>query len=199
LDNPTTSLDDKGKPWLDIAEDTGVTLPQTTHFRPSGLRTVNGEAIQRACKRDEDIINAVCEEEKELDQKQADGRYYCCEDQLKIRPHSKHWKDVYFCDEFHLGIGPQVTKKIKRKRGSEHRYKPQNVHRKKLTAKDTKAKAREDGHLKLINVFVIIGWNYRKVIPYKIPGNDNGKMTGKVYTEEILPQILDDLQGITLF
>jgi hypothetical protein len=141
----------------------------------------------------------VCEEEKELDQKQADGRYYWCEDQLKIRPHSKHWKDVYFCDEFYLGIGPQVTKKIKRKRGSEHRYKPQNVHRKKLTAKDTKAKAREDGHLKLINVFVIIGWNYRKVIPYKIPGNDNGKMTGKVYTEEILSQILDDLQGITLF
>jgi hypothetical protein len=53
-------------------------------------------------------------------------------------------------------------------------------------AKDTKTKAREDRHLKLINVFVIISWNYRKVISYKISGNDNGKITGKVYTEKIL-------------
>ena len=72
LDDSTTSLDDKGKPWLDIATDAGVKLPKTTHFNPPGLRTINPKPIQRACKDDEDIINAICEEEKELTQKQAD-------------------------------------------------------------------------------------------------------------------------------
>jgi hypothetical protein len=60
------------------------------------------------------------------------------------------------------------------------------VYYKKLTAKDTKAKAQENRHLKLINVFIIISWNYKKVISYKIPGNNNEKITKKVYTEEIL-------------
>jgi hypothetical protein len=34
LNDPTISLDDKGKPWLDIAESAGVILPKTTHFKP---------------------------------------------------------------------------------------------------------------------------------------------------------------------
>ena len=66
------------------------------------------------------------------------------------------------------GIGPQVTKRIKRRRGSAWRYRPENVHRKKLTSKDTKAKAREEEPLKLLNVFAVIGFNYRKIIPYKV-------------------------------
>ena len=39
--------------------------------------------------------------------------------QLPIRPHSDDWVDVVFFDEFHFGIGPQVTKKMKRKKGKE--------------------------------------------------------------------------------
>lgn len=72
LDDSTTSLDDKGKPWLDIAEDAGIKLPQTTHFQPPGLRTIDPKPIQQACKVDEGLINAVCEEEKELTRDQAD-------------------------------------------------------------------------------------------------------------------------------
>jgi hypothetical protein len=68
-----------------------------------------------------------------------------------------------------------------------------------LQQRTQKRRPREDGHLKLINVFEVITWNYRKVLPYKIPCNDNRKMRGKVYTEEILSQLLDDLQGIRLF
>ena len=82
---------------------------------------------------------------------------------------------------------------MKRKRGKEYRYAPYNVHRKKVTSKDTKAKARETEHLKLLNVFVIIGFNYRRCIPYEVP-NDVGKMTTKVYTTHILPLIKEDLQ-----
>jgi hypothetical protein len=74
-----------------------------------------------------------------------------------------------------------------------------NIHRKKVTSKDTKAKAREEEPLKLLNVFVVIGYNYRRIVPYEVP-NNVGKMTGKVYTEVILPAIKDDLlsQGLTL-
>ena len=61
-----------------------------------------------------------------------------------------------------------------------------------------KAKARE-GHLKLLNVFVIIGYNWRKIITYDVP-NNVGKMTTKMYTEVILPQLLEELkdQSLTL-
>jgi hypothetical protein len=199
LDDPHTSLDEKGAPWLDIAIQAGVELPQTTHFKPPGLRIVNTQSVQRACKEDEGIINAICEEEKELTMAQATGRTDWIDVQLPLRPHSRHWKDIAFCDEFHFGVGPQVTKRIKRRSGLEYRSKPENVHRKKVTSKDTKAKAREEKHLKLLNVFVIIGYNYRKIVPYEVP-NTVGKMTTKVYTEVILPAILEDLKerGLTL-
>ena len=74
-----------------------------------------------------------------------------------------------------------------------------NIYRKKITSKDTKAKAREEGPLKLLNVFVVIGHNYRRIVPYEVD-NNVGKITGKVYTEVILPTIKDDLlsRGLTL-
>ena len=199
LSDSTTSLDDKGKPWLDIAEAAGVMLPETYHFKPAGHRMVETQSVQRACKEDENLINAVAEEEKLLLGYQAENRLEFIDEQLLARPHSKDWKDVVFCDEFHFGIGPQVTKRIKRRRGSTWRYRPENVHRKKLTSKDTKAKAREEEPLKLLNVFVVVGFNYRKIISYNVD-NPVGKMTTKVYTEVILPQLLPDMQrlGLTL-
>jgi hypothetical protein len=66
LDDSTTSLDDKGAPWLDITEEAGVQLPQTPHFKPPGLCTVNTKTLQQACKADEGLINAVAKEEREL-------------------------------------------------------------------------------------------------------------------------------------
>ena len=92
-----------------------------------------------------------------------------------------------------------MKKHIKPGKGPVHRYKLENIYRKKVTLKDIKAKAREEKNLKLVNVFVIIGWDYRRIIPYKVP-NKIGKMTSKVYIEEILPSLLQDLkdQGLTL-
>jgi hypothetical protein len=115
------------------------------------------------------------------------------------RPYLKDWLDTAVCDEFYFGIGPQETKRVKRKRGYDSQYKEMNIHRKKVTLKDTKAKAWEEKPLKLLNVFVVIGYNYRRIVPYEVP-NNVGKMTGKVYTEVILPTIKDNLlsQGLTL-
>ena len=66
LDDSNTTLDEKGAPWLDIAEQAGIELSCTTYFKPPGLRLVNIQSIQRACKADEGIINAIYKEEKEL-------------------------------------------------------------------------------------------------------------------------------------
>jgi hypothetical protein len=99
---------------------------------------------------------------------------------------------VAFCDEFHFGIGPQTTKRLKRKKGSAYRYKSQNVHRKKVTTKDIKAKAREKEHLLLLNVFCVISYDWRMIIPYDVL-NEVGKMTIKVYIEVILPALKKEL------
>jgi hypothetical protein len=106
---------------------------------------------------------------------------------------------VAFCDELHFGIGPQVTIRVKRKKGKEWRYRPYNVYRKPVTSKEVKAKAREEEHLKLLNVFVIIGFNYKRLIPYDVP-NEVGKMITNVYTSQILPIVKENLEreGLTL-
>ena len=78
-------------PWLSIAENASVTIPKTLHFKPPGVRDIEPQSVQRACRSDEDIINAVCEEEKELTKDQATGRLDWIDIQLSIRPRSKHW------------------------------------------------------------------------------------------------------------
>ena len=57
----------------------------------------------------------------------------------------------------------------------------------------------EESHLDLLNVGVIVGKDYRKLIPYKVD-NNVGKMTTKCYTETILPTLVEDLtsRGFTL-
>lgn len=141
----------------------------------------------------------MCEEERELTYRQADDRLDWKDRLLAVWPHSKNWDDVVFADEFHVGIGTQTTKKIKRKMGPKYKYKKENVYRKKVSSKDVKAKARENEHLKLLHVYLVLGLGYRKIIPYKVD-NGVGKMTTKVYTEHVLLQLLNDLKsrGLTL-
>ena len=62
--------------------------------------------IRKACRADEDIINAVCEKKKELAKKQAQSRCEHATEQLALYPRSYNWKDVAFYNEFHLRIGP---------------------------------------------------------------------------------------------
>jgi hypothetical protein len=135
----------------------------------------------------------VYEEEKKLTKKQAKARTDFIDIQLPIRPYSVDWEDVAFCDKFYFGIRPQLTKRIKRKAGKKWRYKPYNVHRKEITLKDIKVKAKEEDYFKLLNVFVVIGLNYKRVILYKIL-NSVGKITTTVYTRFILLTIKEDLK-----
>jgi hypothetical protein len=41
-----------------------------------------------------------------LIENQADNRTDWVDEQLPQRKHSEDWKDVAYCDEFYLGIGP---------------------------------------------------------------------------------------------
>ena len=83
--------------------------------------------------------------------------------------------------------------------GPKYKYKKENVYYKKVSSRDVKAKARENEHLKLLHVYVVLGLGYCKIILYKV-NNEVGKMTTKVYTEEVLLQLVDDLKsrGLTL-
>lgn len=66
------------------------------HFRPPGLHTINPKPIQKACRDDEDIINAICEEQKELTETQGEARRIWSEEKKAIRPHSEDWEYVAF-------------------------------------------------------------------------------------------------------
>ncbi len=68
---------------------------------------------------------------------------------------------------------------------------------KKVIAKNTKAKAREPDYLKLLSIFVVIGPDYKKMLPYNC-SNSNGKINSKVY-KQLLTQIAPDIQGKTLY
>ncbi|PVH85163.1 hypothetical protein DL98DRAFT_568394 [Cadophora sp. DSE1049] len=195
LTDPSIAFKDKGKPWQDIVKDADVLLLQTRHLKLLGRRDINEKGIQRVFRKEESLINAVAEEETELSKSQADSRIDWSIEVRKDRPRLRYWKNVYFCDEFHFGIGPQVTKRIKRLIGKKWRYWKHNVHRKKMTAKDTKAKAWELDYFPFLNVFVIVGPDYRRFIPYDT-GSPNSKMTTKVYLE-LLKQLKPDFNGIT--
>ena len=66
LNDDSIPLEDHGAPWKDVAEAAGVTLPNTQKFKPLGIREISANWIGRRCRVNEDLINAVCEEEKEL-------------------------------------------------------------------------------------------------------------------------------------
>ncbi|KAE9988994.1 hypothetical protein EG328_003310 [Venturia inaequalis] len=125
------SMEDKSAPWQTITEDAGVPLLQTLHKNEYGQftvwRDVEPQTIARSMKTDENFVTAVAKEEKELRPETTVYRLKFCDRFLGIegqfegeRPHPKDWRDVVFVDEFHEGIGPQNTLRIKRRIGTRH-------------------------------------------------------------------------------
>lgn len=55
-------LDDRGKPWLNLAIAAGVTIPETYYFKPPGIQTVTTCTLQKAYNQDKGLINTICEE-----------------------------------------------------------------------------------------------------------------------------------------
>jgi len=88
LDDDSIPLEDRGTPWKDVAEAAGVTLLKTQKFKPLGVREISSTRIRIRCRDEEDIINTVYEEEKELPQPIANTRYDFCVKQRATRPTS---------------------------------------------------------------------------------------------------------------
>jgi hypothetical protein len=47
-DNRTIPLNDRGKPWLNLAIAAGVTIPETYYFKPPDIRTIITRTLQKA-------------------------------------------------------------------------------------------------------------------------------------------------------
>jgi len=66
-----------------------------------------------------------------------------------------------------------------------------------MPLKEVKKKVREENHLKIISIFVIVRKNYRRAIAYTV-SNKVGKVTVEVYIK-ILKELGGDLDRITLW
>ena len=51
--------------------------------------------------------------------------------------------------------------------------------------------------LEKIHKWCVIGWNYRQLTSYTTE-SDNGKITSKVYLEQVLSQIITDFRELSL-
>jgi hypothetical protein len=183
----------RSKPWADVfVAATGEPLPQTLHSNGQ-VRTVETQTIQMWCRKDQGLGTFKREEEKKLSRDQATRRLKWIDIQLPLRPHSIDWKDCAFCDEFHFGIQMENTKTVKRPATREYRWHEMNVQLKDgITSKEEKEKARQGEHIPLVNIFVIIGFNFKKTIRYKVD-NDVGKMTTIPYIQ-ILETLKSDVE-----
>lgn len=70
--------------------------------------------------------------------------------------------------------------------------------REKVTKKDIAQRAKENEHLKQIHAFLIIGKRYQRIVFYTAD-NDVGKMSNKVFKDQIIPAIVDELNAQGLF
>jgi hypothetical protein len=66
LDDPKIPLKNKGQPWLSLAHNSGVEVPETWYFKPPGYRIIEPQTYQRACLHDKDPINTIRHEKKDL-------------------------------------------------------------------------------------------------------------------------------------
>ena len=95
-------------------------------------------------------------------------------------PRPKDWHCMRFSDEVHFGYGPQGKLRIIRKTGEQ--YCPNCIQEdKEPNEKDKKCH----------HCWALMGYNFKSDIYfYKVPGNTNGKMSQKVYIDQILEPIV---------
>ena len=95
-------------------------------------------------------------------------------------PRPEDWHRVRFSDEVHFGYGPQGKLRIIRKPGE--RYCPDCIQE----DKEPNEKDKKRHHC-----WAAVGYNFKSDIYfYEVPGNTNGKMSQKVYIDQILEPIV---------
>ena len=92
----------------------------------------------------------------------------------------EHWKHVRFSDEVHFGYGPQQKLRIIQKPGQRHCI--DCLQERDLPKQKDK---------KRFHCWAAVGYNFKSpIIFYEVPGNTNGKMSQRVYIDQILDPVV---------
>ncbi|KAG8664632.1 uncharacterized protein FPOAC1_013412 [Fusarium poae] len=111
-----------------------------------------------------------------IDERYAKRRKKWSEDTIYKRPLPECWDVIYFSDEVHFGYDDERQAYIYRKPGT--RYEPYSLQEKKSPTKKDEKK---------LHAWAAVGIGYKSdLVFYEITSNNNGKMTQKVYEEQIL-------------
>jgi hypothetical protein len=98
-------------------------------------------------------------------------------------PNKTDWRHIRFSDEVHFSLGPQGKLLIIRKPGE--RYCSNCIQ--EVNEKDPK----EETEKKRVHAWGACGYNFKSDLTfYTIPTNTNGKITMKVYRDEILEGVV---------
>jgi hypothetical protein len=73
-------------------------------MKPPGKRVVEPQSVLKACRKDENLINTMCEEERDLTENQAKNRRDWRDNLLEARPDSKDWNDIAFSSSSYILI-----------------------------------------------------------------------------------------------
>jgi hypothetical protein len=112
-----------------------------------------------------------------VSQKCAKQRVRHSETALCLKPKPEDWRNVRFSDEVHCRVGPQGRLRITRKPGE--RYCGDCI-QEQLNRDDER-------DLETCHIWGAVGYNFKSDLTfYNTPGNKNGKLSLKVYRDQIL-------------
>jgi hypothetical protein len=101
---------------------------------------------------------------------------------LERYPEPSDWYRIRFSDEVHWVIGPQGSIYIIRRPGE--RYCSDCIQQRDERSDEEKARRR-------VHAWAAVGYNFKSELTfYDVPSNNNGKMTQRVYNDQILKPVV---------
>ena len=139
----------------------------------------HGDTIKRAME-DMNYRKCIACQRGWVNQKTAQRRLEWARYMLEKYPEPDDWKRVRFSDECHFGWGDQQKLRIIRKPGQRYCY-DCIQERDEPNPKDRKR----------FHVWAAVGYNFKSdIIFYNVSTNSNGKMSQRVYIDQILEPIV---------
>jgi hypothetical protein len=160
-------FDDKGDPWITVANKAGVYPHEDLKKEKWSEHTIQRRVTEVSGIKS--YVAAVNEPTK-----RARITWYTV--QLRLRPHGVNWRCIIWSDELHWPTGPRHVKRIKRCPGNNEKYKQKNMQYNKKG--NLKKLDKEKEHQ--FQIFTVVGYNFRWAVQYNA-GNSNGKMNGRTY------------------
>ncbi|KAF1835735.1 hypothetical protein BDW02DRAFT_567775 [Decorospora gaudefroyi] len=123
-----------------------------------------------------------------VSQRCAKERVHYSETMLSLKPNKEDWRDVRFSDELHCRVGPQRKLRIIRKPGE--RYCGDCI--------QDQLNRDDEREWETSHIWAAVGYEFKSdLIFYKNAGNKNGKLSLKVYRDQILKPVVKQWLGPT--